>query len=437
MANDYDYLFKVCILGDAAVGKSSMISQYVDRTFAEDQKSTIGIDYRVKSATVDGKVVKLQIWDTAGQERFRPFRTNHLRAADGIIVVYSITEKKSFDAIPGWLAEVKDVINGLRGARQVWNAKIPVEITVESEELLEPARPYYVMLPRCGYFTFIMPKVVQGFVKQGGDMISCMKSDDHKQLWNSLATNQFDAFWTVNRKLMECSDSQPFIWLPIRLHEHGKSFKQQTIAPLTAGHPTTLEEAVRCIDSTIDLDATKIICHDGAQKVRHVLIMDEVDGMSGNEDRAGISELMDIIKSTMIPIICICNDRSHPKMRSLVNYCFDVRFPRPRVEQVRSRMMTIAVQEKMRISKEELDELIELSNHDVRQCIYNLQMRKAQPDITIAQKDVTINPFEAARKLLSKSTDLKEKQEMFFVDYGIMPLFVFENYLQLTNKERT
>ncbi|CAJ0586360.1 unnamed protein product, partial [Mesorhabditis spiculigera] len=352
--------------------------------------------------------------------------------------------------------------------RQVWNAKIPVEITVESEELLEPARPYYVMLPRCGYFTFIMPKVVQGFVKQGkkpvglttvnkettqnwymqtvkeadylkrkGDMISCMKSDDHKQLWNSLATNQFDAFWTVNRKLMECSDSQPFIWLPIRLHEHGKSFKQQTIAPLTAGHPTTLEEAVRCIDSTIDLDATKIICHDGAQKVRHVLIMDEVDGMSGNEDRAGISELMDIIKSTMIPIICICNDRSHPKMRSLVNYCFDVRFPRPRVEQVRSRVMTIAVQEKMRISKEELDELIELSNHDVRQCIYNLQMRKAQPDITIAQKDVTINPFEAARKLLSKSTDLKEKQEMFFVDYGIMPLFVFENYLQLTNKERT
>ncbi|CAJ0586457.1 unnamed protein product, partial [Mesorhabditis spiculigera] len=103
-----DYLFKVCILGDAAVGKSSMISQYVDRTFAEDQKSTIGIDYRVKSATVDGKVVKLQIWDTAGQERFRPFRTNHLRAADGIIVVYSITDKKSFDAIPGWLAEVKD-----------------------------------------------------------------------------------------------------------------------------------------------------------------------------------------------------------------------------------------------------------------------------------------------------------------------------------------
>ncbi|CAJ0954634.1 unnamed protein product, partial [Mesorhabditis belari] len=171
--------------------------------------------------------------------------------------------------------------------------------------------------------------------------------------------------------------------------------------------------------------------------VRHVLIMDEVDGMSGNEDRSGISELMDIIKNTMIPIICICNDRAHPKMRTLVNYCFDVRFQRPRVEHVRSRIMMIAVREKLRMSKEDIDEIIELSNHDVRQCIYNLQMRKAIPEMHITQKDVTINAFEAARRLLSKSSTLREKQEMFFVDYGIMPLFVFENYLHLTNNERS
>lgn len=68
---------------------------------------------------------------------------------------------------------------------------------------------------------------------------------------------------------------------------------------------------------------------------RHVLIMDEVDGMAGNEDRGGIQELIGLIKESNIPIICMCNDRNHPKMRSLVNYCFDLRFSKPRLEQIK------------------------------------------------------------------------------------------------------
>lgn len=68
---------------------------------------------------------------------------------------------------------------------------------------------------------------------------------------------------------------------------------------------------------------------------RHVLIMDEVDGMAGNEDRGGIQELIGLIKESNIPIICMCNDRNHPKMRSLVNYCFDLRFNKPRLEQIK------------------------------------------------------------------------------------------------------
>lgn len=63
--------------------------------------------------------------------------------------------------------------------------------------------------------------------------------------------------------------------------------------------------------------------------------MDEVDGMAGNEDRGGLQELIALIKSSDIPIICICNDRNHPKMRTLANYTFDLRFQKPRVEQIR------------------------------------------------------------------------------------------------------
>jgi DNA polymerase III delta prime subunit len=65
--------------------------------------------------------------------------------------------------------------------------------------------------------------------------------------------------------------------------------------------------------------------------------MDEVDGMAGNEDRGGVAELIQLIKNSKIPIICMCNDRNHQKIRSLANYCFDLRFQRPRVEQIKVR----------------------------------------------------------------------------------------------------
>lgn len=66
-----------------------------------------------------------------------------------------------------------------------------------------------------------------------------------------------------------------------------------------------------------------------------MLLMDEVDGMAGNEDRGGMQELIALIKNSSIPVICMCNDRNHAKVRSLANYCFDLRFSRPRIEQIR------------------------------------------------------------------------------------------------------
>lgn len=138
---------------------------------------------------------------------------------------------------------------------------------------------------------------------------------------------------------------------------------------------------------------------DGA--TRHAVIMDEVDGMSGNEDRGGMQvggrggieggrrgvptpllqllhdsappgvslpqELIQLIKTSQIPIICICNDRQHPKVRSLANHCFDLRFPRPRLDQIKGAMMSVAFKEGVRISPAALEEVILASGHDVRQ----------------------------------------------------------------------
>lgn len=102
-------------------------------------------------------------------------------------------------------------------------------------------------------------------------------------------------------------------------------------------------------------------------EVRHCLIMDEVDGMAGNEDRGGMAELILLIKRTRIPIICMCNDRNHQKIRSLANHCFDLRFQRPRVEQIKAAMMSLAFKEGVRIPPPALHEIIVAANQDVRQ----------------------------------------------------------------------
>ncbi|KAI6221030.1 Replication factor C subunit 1 [Aphelenchoides fujianensis] len=171
----------------------------------------------------------------------------------------------------------------------------------------------------------------------------------------------------------------------------------------------------------------------GGRKITSVLIMDEVDGMSGNQDRSGITELIAMIKTAEIPIICICNDRQSQKIRSLANHCFDLRFQRPTVQQIVARMMTILMREGVRVPKEEVERVIQAANQDLRQSIYSLQLLAAGQDKQggVMTKDVALNTFEAARRLLSSETNLEQKRELFFTDYGLMPLFVQEMYLNI------
>ncbi|CAF3325480.1 unnamed protein product [Rotaria socialis] len=170
-----------------------------------------------------------------------------------------------------------------------------------------------------------------------------------------------------------------------------------------------------------------------------VLIMDEVDGVAGNEDRGGIQELIALIKRTRIPIICICNDRQHKKIRSLANYCYDLRFYRPTVQQIRGAMMTVLHRENIhQIKQETLDDIIKSCNQDIRQTLHSLNLWAIEGETNakaakMIDKAVNNNPFELCR--LSFSDDLRhkslsEKIEIFFFDYQLMPLLIQENYLQ-------
>jgi len=111
MKKDYDYLFKLVLIGDSGVGKSCLLLRFADDNFTDSYISTIGVDFRFRTITIDKKTVKLQIWDTAGQERFRTITSAYYRGADGIIMVYDVTSAESFDHVEEWLSEVDRYAN--------------------------------------------------------------------------------------------------------------------------------------------------------------------------------------------------------------------------------------------------------------------------------------------------------------------------------------
>ncbi|KAF8041305.1 hypothetical protein BT93_A0039 [Corymbia citriodora subsp. variegata] len=102
-----EYLFKIVIIGDSAVGKSNLLSRYARNEFNPHSKATIGVEFQTQSMDIDGKEVKAQIWDTAGQERFRAVTSAYYRGAVGALVVYDITRRSTFDSVSRWLDELK------------------------------------------------------------------------------------------------------------------------------------------------------------------------------------------------------------------------------------------------------------------------------------------------------------------------------------------
>jgi len=106
MNPEYDYLFKLLLIGDSGVGKSCLLLRFADDTYTESYISTIGVDFKIRTIELDGKTIKLQIWDTAGQERFRTITSSYYRGAHGIIVVYDVTDQVTFNNVKQWLQEI-------------------------------------------------------------------------------------------------------------------------------------------------------------------------------------------------------------------------------------------------------------------------------------------------------------------------------------------
>lgn len=173
------------------------------------------------------------------------------------------------------------------------------------------------------------------------------------------------------------------------------------------------------------------------QKKHKVIIMDEVDGLSSS-DRGGITALIESIKNTKVPIICICNDRYKPALKSLINHCFDIKVSRPDKREILKKMFFILNDENVNIDMKEVERMIESSGNDIRNTIHNLQFYSYKKDqsLNMDQKLIekddlsNISIFESSKMILSHNVDFNTKYNLFFNDYDMTPLFIHENYIK-------
>lgn len=105
---DYEYLYKIVLIGDSGVGKSNLLSRFTRDEFNLDSRSTIGVEFATRTLEIDGKRVKAQIWDTAGQERYRAITSAYYRGAVGALIVYDISKTESYESVSRWLKELKE-----------------------------------------------------------------------------------------------------------------------------------------------------------------------------------------------------------------------------------------------------------------------------------------------------------------------------------------
>ena len=105
---NYDHKCQLLIIGDSTVGKTSILSRFANGTFNANYLATVGLDNFTKDETIDDKNVHIKIWDTAGQERFKALTKGFFRNAEGIMIVYDVTNQETFDSLKNWIQSIKD-----------------------------------------------------------------------------------------------------------------------------------------------------------------------------------------------------------------------------------------------------------------------------------------------------------------------------------------
>ncbi|RKP01303.1 hypothetical protein CXG81DRAFT_12179 [Caulochytrium protostelioides] len=199
----------------------------------------------------------------------------------------------------------------------------------------------------------------------------------------------------------------------------------------------------KSMDAIVRERKTVTANHDPAAPRKLVLVMDEVDGMSAG-DRGGMAQLITLLKNSKVPIICICNDRQSPKVKSLAQYTIDLRFRRTPAAQCEPRLRAIAEREGLTLAPNVIAKLVESTQGDIRQVLHILSTYRVRSQTMSydeskalakdSEKDISQSPFDMTSRLLGvggfRHTPFPAKCEMYFMDYSLMPLMVQENYIK-------
>ena len=105
---EYSLIFKMILIGDSGVGKSNILSRYINNSFSEATRSTVGVELSAKVEEINNTKIKIQIWDTAGQERYKSITKTYYKGAKGALIVYDITNKESFKNVDKWINDLKE-----------------------------------------------------------------------------------------------------------------------------------------------------------------------------------------------------------------------------------------------------------------------------------------------------------------------------------------
>jgi replication factor C subunit 1 len=181
-------------------------------------------------------------------------------------------------------------------------------------------------------------------------------------------------------------------------------------------------------------------------KIKHLLNMKKtifgknnaliVNDLDCSNDYGFLSAIIECIKETKIPIICTCNDRYNQSLKTIVNYCFDIKFSKPPLMEIFKFVCNIVKKEQIRIKESQIRDIIENANNDIRNILNNIQLLSCSKSSEFKKnKDLTqINLFEMTTTMLSKSCEIHEKYKTFWLDSDIVPLMVQENYVSNISK---
>lgn len=148
----YDHLLKIVITGDSAVGKSCLLSRFVDNSFTQTYTTTVGVDFKIKTMEVDGTIVRLQVWDTAGQERFKAIVNSYYRGADIVFIVFDLSTRETFMNVAKWYKEAQRL--SLDDTKMILvGCKSDLSWEVSLDEIKEVAQRYEMPWAICSSYS--------------------------------------------------------------------------------------------------------------------------------------------------------------------------------------------------------------------------------------------------------------------------------------------